>query len=244
MRNLYRSCKLRFPPRALLRSHCVRASQCKHKKLEQEIIKYFRDKYNPEAILLHGSRAVGKERPHSDWDIIMMFDNEIPRKGFRENIGSEDVEWKAYLFPNMKESVIEVFGTYLQFAKVLWEKNMRANDLLRRAQVEYAEGPNLKVEEIEREKLFMQHKLLGMKDDVNTPDMFLRHLSVFFNRSSNLWFEVLHNQFPKPFYLAIPEIEEQDPDYFNQLDILSSNADNGLKIKAAEDILKKLFKSN
>ena len=211
--------------------------------MEQEIVKYLRDKYDPEAILLHGSRAVGKERAHSDWDIIMLFENEITRKGFRENIGSENVEWKAYLFPNIKESVVEVFDTYLQFAKVLWDKNGNADELLRRAQLEYAAGPSLNREEIEREKLYMHHKLLGMKDDVGNPYMFLRHLSVFLNRASNLWFEVLHNEFSKPFYLAIPEIKEKDLEYFSQLEILSSNNSNISKIKSSEIILSKLFKS-
>lgn len=207
---------------------------------EKEIAEVLRNKYHPVAVLLHGSRAVGEERQHSDWDIIMLFDD-VPRKGYREQIEGEDVEWRAYKVPTEDDSIIDTFDLHLQFAKVLWEANGEGTALLQRASAFYAKGAQLSEDDIRRAKQFIEHKLRGMEDDIENPSMFLRHLGVFFNNAVNLWFEVLHNKYSKPFYLAISEIKEQDPQYAEQLDALSSKAPNQEKIEAGRWIIHKLF---
>lgn len=209
---------------------------------EQKIVEYLKNKYHPVGIILHGSRAVGKERAHSDWDIILLFREAPSRMKYREEVEGEDVEWKGYVLPIKNEEIILRCGAYLQFAQVLWEEDGEGTDLTHRASVEYAKGPRLSNEEKEGELLFLRHKFLGMQDNEEVSYMFLRHLSVFFNRASNLWFEILHNEFSKPFYLAIPEIKERDPEYCRHLKILSSNIANSEKIIAAERILEKFDK--
>ena len=211
---------------------------------ETKIVDYLKSKYQPVGIFLHGSRVTRKERPHSDWDIIMLFDKGIPRKGYREDISGEDVEWKAFQIPVPEEKILDTFDVYLQFAKVLWEKDSLASNLLQKAIQVYDKGPNLSEETIKREEQFFEHKILGMKDDKDTPYMFLRHLSVLFNRASNMWFEILHNSFAKPFYIGIPIIKERDSEYYNHLMILcSNNSLNEEKIASAEWISRKLFKN-
>lgn len=211
--------------------------------IEQNIVEYLKSKHHPVAILLHGSRAVGKNRLYSDWDIIMLFNEEIPRKGYREEVDGEDVEWKAFQLPISDDKIIDTFDVYLQFAKVLWEKDSIGTDLLQKAITRYNRGPNLSKDTIKREKQFFEHKILGMKDDKDTPYMFLRHVSILFNRASNMWFEILHNEFAKPFYIAVPIIQEKDFEYYQHLMILCSNdSSNDEKIVSAEWVAGKLFK--
>ena len=207
----------------------------------EKIANILKEKYGPVAILLHGSRAVGKERAHSDWDILMLFDGDIPRRGYRESIEDEDVEWKAFKIPAAADSMVDIFGMYLQFAKVLWEEDGAGSVILENASAAYSKGPQLSPDDIRCEKKFLMHKLLGMQDDVDTPHMFLRHLGVFFSRASNLWFEVLHNEFSRRFYLAIPEIKARDPEYGEHLNVLPSNSSNEEKIEAAGWIVQSLF---
>ena len=207
---------------------------------ETEIIEYLKKTYNPIAILLHGSRAIGKNRPHSDWDIIMLFDAEIPRRGHREEIAGEDAEWKAFQLPVLEGKIVDTFDVYLQFAKVLWEKDSVGSNLLKIASAEYEKGPNITQDQLKREKQFFRHKILGMKDDKDTPYMFLRHLSVLFNRASNTWFEILHNEFAKPYYVAMPMIQGRDPEYYKRLMVLCGNGSNEEKISSAEWIFGKL----
>jgi predicted nucleotidyltransferase len=209
---------------------------------EERIVAYLKNTYSPVAIVLHGSRATGNERLHSDWDVYMLFDTDIPRKGFREQIEGEDVEWKAFEMPIEPNSILDVFDVHLQGAKVLWEQGSHGTDLLERSRLLYAQGPKLSAEDIKREKLFFNHKIAGMEDDKGTPYLFLRHLSVLFARASNLWFEILHNEFSKPLYTALPFIKEKDPEYYKHLMTLcSSEQSNDEKIDAAHRISDRLF---
>lgn len=209
------------------------------KTTEEKIIEYLKTKYCPVAIILHGSRAVGKECPHSDWDIIMLFREAPPRMKYREEVDGEDVEWKGYVLPINDKEIISRCDVYIQFAKVLWEEKDEGIDLLKRASVEYAKGPQLSVEDREREILFLRHKFLGMKDNEQISYMFLRHLSVFFASASRMWFEILHNEFSKPFYLAMPEIRERDPEYCHHLEMLCGSVPNAEKIITAQQIVQK-----
>ncbi|TSC61047.1 MAG: hypothetical protein G01um1014107_137 [Parcubacteria group bacterium Gr01-1014_107] len=209
---------------------------------ERAIVEYLKNKYQPSAILLHGSRAVSRARANSDWDIIMIFDRENKEKKHREQIAGESIEWKAFKLPIESEDIIETFDLYLQFAKVLWEKDKVGASLLQKAAEEYSKGPNLSEDSIQGEKEFFEHKILSMKDDEEMSYMFFRHLCVLFNLASRLWFEVLHNEYPKPYYLAFPIIKEKDSTYHNQLMILCSNIySNDEKIASAEWISKRLF---
>lgn len=210
--------------------------------MQNKITNFLREEYNPIAILLHGSRAVGMERTHSDWDIILIVDNNKGKNG-RIEIEGQDVELKFHTLPDEDFSVLNNFDINLQFAKVLWEEGSIGTDLLEKAKAEYEKGPNLTKEEILKWKQFFEHKIAGMKDDVESPHMFFRHVGVLHNKAMNLWFEVKCNQFSKPYYMAIPEIAETDPKFKKLLDTLvSTNATNIEKITAGEEIIKKLFK--
>lgn len=39
------------------------------------IVAHLIETYSPDTIILHGSRARGKERAHSDWDFILLYTN-------------------------------------------------------------------------------------------------------------------------------------------------------------------------
>ncbi|MBI2030781.1 nucleotidyltransferase domain-containing protein [Candidatus Kaiserbacteria bacterium] len=211
----------------------------------QKIVDHLRGAYHPVAILLHGSRAAGKNRPHSDWDIVLLFDAEVPAKSGYEGIEGEDVDWKAVQLPLEQKNILSTFGPRLQEARVLWESGSAGSLLLEQALAEYRKGVHFDETELKSARQFFEHKISGMKDDRDTPYMFLRHLSVLYAKASNFWFNVLHNEFSKPFYVAVPTIQSKDPEYYQRLMVLcSSSYSNDEKIKAAEWINKKLFESN
>ena len=39
--------------------------------MKEKLVEYLKEKYNPVAIVLHGSRANGNAREHSDWDFVV-----------------------------------------------------------------------------------------------------------------------------------------------------------------------------
>lgn len=208
---------------------------------EAEIAEYLRNKYSPVAVVLHGSRTVGKNRPHSDWDIFLLF-IEKPEQVFnREEIAGEDVEWKALRAPVADDEILDTFGVQLQFAKVLWEDESGVGTgLLKQAASFYAKGIQLTDADKAKYKQYLTHKVNGMEDDIDTPYMFLRHQYAFFERASNWWFE-MHGEYRKPFYIAMPIIQERDPEYYDLLLKISETGSNQEKIVAARTLTSKLF---
>jgi predicted nucleotidyltransferase len=210
---------------------------------KKEIADHLRVKYHPKAILLHGSRSSGNERPHSDWDIFMFFDEMPEQKRDRTMIAGEDVEWKGFQLPVPDDQIIKTFDVYLQSAKVLWEDGNAGSELLERAKIEYEKGPQLNEKDLTEIKQFIEHKIGGMIDDIESPYMFFRHLSMVSSRITNLWFEALHNEFSKPFYLAMPTIKERDPECYELLvKLYDHQVSNEEKIEAAKQLKQKLFK--
>src|SRR3989344_2829024 len=100
---------------------------------KEKIIEYLKEKYHPKAMLLHGSHATGNERPHSDWDIFLLFDKIPEQNRDRAMIGGEDVEWKGFQLPIPSDQILKNFYVYLQSAKVLWEEGNVGSELLERA---------------------------------------------------------------------------------------------------------------
>src|SRR3989344_9589319 len=100
---------------------------------EKEIANELREKYKPRAIVLHGSRAIGKARPRSDWDVFLLFSGKIPKNMNREVVAGEDVEWKAVLLPVEDAHIQDTFGIQLQYARVLLEESGEGTELIARA---------------------------------------------------------------------------------------------------------------
>jgi len=208
---------------------------------EQRISNFLQEKYIPDAIILHGSRASGMNRAHSDWDIYLIFKEKPAVTFHREEIDHEDVEWHGVMLPSSDNEILETFGVHLQSSKVLWEKDSIGTKLLEKAKTFYARGVRVSKSDRAKYKQYLTHKVHGMADDLNTPYMFLRHQYAFFERASNWWFE-LRGMYRKPFYTAMPYIQEHDPEYYSLLmQICNAAVSNRDKILVAQSVVQKLF---
>ena len=180
-------------------------------------------------------------RPHSDWDVLLLFSEKPELTLNREEIAGQDVEWKAVTVPVAEDAILSTIGVELQFGKVLWEDESRAGShLLEQAAAFYAKGVQVTEGDRAKYKQYLCHKIAGMEDDIATPYMFLRHQYMFFLRASNWWFE-MNGQYPKPFYMAMPVIRERDPEYHDLLLTVSASEPNQTKIAAARRIISRLF---
>jgi hypothetical protein len=180
-------------------------------------------------------------RPHSDWDILLLCAEKPEVTINREDIAGEDVEWKAVKLPVAEDAILSAVGVELQFGRVLWEDESQAGTrLLEHAAAFFAKGVQVSETDRTKYKQFLCHKVAGMEDDIATPYLFLRHQYVFFLRASNWWFE-LQGEYPKPFYMAMPIIRERDPEYHDLLLTVSAAGSNETKIAAARRLVSKLF---
>tara|TARA_B100000508_G_scaffold60333_2_gene47517 strand:+ start:63380 stop:64018 length:639 start_codon:yes stop_codon:yes gene_type:complete len=209
---------------------------------KEKIIQHIKETHNPQAIILHGSRAIGKERGNSDWDLYLLYTDTPPHFSGREDVEGADVEWKAVKAPVKENEILDVFGVQLQFAKVLWEEESVGSTALNAARSLYEKGVTLSKEDKERMEQYLTHKANSLKDDIDTPYMFLRHQYAFFERAINWWFE-MRGEYRKPFYVAMPRIKEEDPEYHDLLMKIAGDSPNKEKVWVAEEIAAKLFKN-
>ena len=207
--------------------------------MEQDIITHLRETFNPTAIILHGSRAVGRERLHSDWDICLLFnaESEIPKNGrllWRE----QNIEYSCRQLPVTN---IEVqFGIKLQFGRVLYETSDEASKLLQEAKDLYEKPLGWVELQKDHHELWMLGRLNGMQDTIDEPLVFERYASDFYARITNYWYLSLHDTNPKPIYLALEEIADKDPEYFALLEEFVHGS-REQKIKSAEGIYQRCF---
>jgi hypothetical protein len=207
--------------------------------MEQTIVDYLRETYKPEAIILHGSRASGHERAHSDWDFVLLYSSEIdlPKNG-RTKILGENIEFSHHHLPIV--DVMKEFSVKLQNARVVYESESFGAEVLQSAQTACLQPLAWTPEEKHSHSLWMQGRIAGMSDTLNEPLLFEKYAADFYTRITNYWYWAIHDRYSKPMYLALEEIKDEDSEYFLIIKnfVQSSNEE---KVNAAERIYQKCF---
>lgn len=208
----------------------------------KKIIEILKDKYNPTTILLHGSRASGNEHKGSDWDFIFLYETKDNPGSFRELVEGQNIEVQSVILP--VENILDTFDTKLQHARVVFETESEGADLVAKAKELYSKGFEWTKTWPIGPKLWMRGRVDGMKDSVDSPEVFLRYFSQFYIRALNYWYFVLHKEYSQPVYIALPDIEKRDPKYRNLLKEISDlSKSNEERVSVAEDIMTHLFDS-
>ena len=207
--------------------------------MEEKIVDYLRETYTPEAIILHGSRASGHEREHSDWDFILLYEREIdwPNNG-RVKVLDENIEFSHHQLP--VTDVMKEFNVKLQNARVVYETRSVGTEVLQNIQATYTEPLAWAAEEKYSHSLWMQGRIDGMADTIEEPLLFEKYAADFYGRITNYWYWAVCDRYPKPIYLALEEIQAADPEYFSLIkQFVYGN--NEAKIATAEEIFKRCF---
>lgn len=207
--------------------------------MEQEITDYLVEKFKPEAVLLHGSRATGHAREHSDWDFILLyeFDSELPSNG-RLVWHDQNIEYSAHVTP--VADVLREFGVKLQHARVVYEVESAGSMLLQQAAEVYSQSLGWSEEERSSHALWMRGRIGGMRDTLDTPVLCEKYAADFYSRITNYWYWAIHDQFAKPIYLALSEIQEVDPEYVALIERFVAGS-NEVKVQVAEEVYQRCF---
>jgi len=198
--------------------------------MEEKIVAYLRETYDPVAIILHGSRASGHARAHSDWDFALLYNVhvDLPDNGRAEELG-ENIEFTHHQLP--VTDVIKEFSVKLQNARVVYENGTVGTELLPLAWTS---------DEKRSHSLWVQGRIDGMTDTVDEPLVFEKYAADFYSRITNYWYWAIHDKYPKPIYLALQEIAEKDPEYFTYIEKFVHGS-NKEKVIQAENISQKCF---
>ena len=73
--------------------------------MQEGIVNHLKEIHKPDAIILHGSRARGKEREHSDWDFIFLYNNATDVKNGRELYRNQNIEFSVHSLANNIEDI-------------------------------------------------------------------------------------------------------------------------------------------
>ena len=210
--------------------------------MQDTIVNYLKNTYQPVAIVLHGSRARGKERAHSDWDFILLYTEPTDVGNGRELFQDQNIEYTVHTLP--VSDIIDEFGGKLQGATVLYEQENEGTTLLQAANTYYAQGVHWTKEKIANHKLWVEGRINGMKDNVDDPIIFNKYFADFYGRVFNYWYWVLMQQHSQPIYIATEEVAKKDSDYYELVSALVDSTHSlEEKVVIAEKIYQRLFNS-
>ena len=206
----------------------------------ETIVYHLRENFDPDAIILHGSRARRMEREHSDWDFILIYKENKPAPGTgRLLLNEQNIEFQSENISD--KDVISVFGTKLQQAKVVFEKDSEGTDILFKANEKYEGGINLPLEKLQGHKLWMKGRIDGMSDCLHEPILFDKYFSDVYPRIFSYWYWFKQSKYSQPIYVAVREIEETDTEYYKLIEDLSKSDSRADKLTIIKKLDASLF---
>ncbi len=207
--------------------------------MEDKIVNHIKEKYNPLAIILYGSRATDVAKEHSDWDIACLVEGESKSDSFE--FEGESLDLGLYHYPLDLVTALKHFDGTLQSAKLLYDQNGVGEKFLAEIKSHYALGRNLTEEQIAMRHQFLLRRLKKLEQSQDNPALFAIHIGVFIERATQYWFEVLNNKWRTSLRSRLAVIQTEDQSFYDYLEKLSSHITIGEKIDIAGIVNSKIF---
>ncbi len=206
---------------------------------EKKLKEYLITKYSPLAIILHGSRASGRNRPNSDWDIVLVSkEKKVPESEIIDGIVTDI----TILDPDISDEILlKEIRNIFKRARLIFDTHNIGQNLLVRAQRLASSGYKMEPGEYEEKKMFLFRSLQRLSDFAGVDQVaFAYHLGSFIQRSVNFYFQ-LNNQWSESVGVASARIKIENPEFFKDLEIVCSNGSPFAIVESAKRIYKFLF---
>lgn len=205
-------------------------------EIEQKLTEYIKQK-GALAIVLHGSRANGMAKEHSDWDIAVFSDKKIDLN--RDIIFGANVEYKQFTLP-LTENQTLGFPIRSENTKILFDTDSIAKNLILENDEILKKGNNFNDIDRKSRYTFFRSALDGINDYRDNPLILFDKKIDFYTRIVMSWYYFLHKEFQPSGYIAFPRIEKEDPEFYKFQDFVKEESADGL-IKIGKEIVKRLF---
>ncbi len=207
--------------------------------MSQKLLEHLKKKYGAKAVILHGSRAKGKERARSDWDVFIFANKPLSiQSEFFEGL---HLDITPVHLPIKTDDFVDTYGQLLGSAKVLLDtKDKIASRILREVKKFWSHGKKLKTSEMSNIRNYMERVLWRMEDNAKEHGVFFYHLSNFYQGALLYWFQA-KGKWPVPVYEALPIIKKEQKTYYKHLHVLNGSASNAKKITSAQKLFELLF---
>jgi predicted nucleotidyltransferase len=179
---------------------------------EQKLTEYLKEKYKPTSLVLHGSRANGMARTHSDWDIVMFTKHDV-KPNTREIIFGANLELKQVILPVPEDKFLGFFFRS-ENTKILYDPESIAKQLLVQNDAKVSEGNHFTNEDRTKRYAFLSSALDGIIDYKDNPLCLFDKKIDFYTRTIDAWFRFKKSEFEPSHYFAFPVIEKEDPEFF------------------------------
>lgn len=211
--------------------------------MEEKILQYILEQYDPQAILLVGSRYRGDYMPDSDWDFLVL--------GPSPNVGSRLVDWGGEVLDISVRAVpasdqILSTGFYpLVESTVLFEKIEGLLDqVMQNTQQAYEQGPlGYEPQAVQRRWRGLHHRLHKITKYQDQPMVQDYYAGAFYELAWRLWFELQNRWSQKP-SISGEEIRTEGPDFADVLNnfFTASGEQRTLVASAIVEVLQKFKK--
>lgn len=205
---------------------------------ENKLTHYLKKKYNPLAIVLHGSRANGMAREHSDWDIAIITEKKMrPR---REVVYGANIELKEFILPLPEDTFLGFFFR-TENTKILFDTDAIAQNLILKNDLLIKEGNLFDQTDCVARCAFLLSSLDGIQDYASEPLILFDKKIDFYTRIVDSWFRFKKNEFEPSHYYAFPIIQKEDPAFYSLIEQFVGETSSHTLIEICNKIIHSLF---
>lgn len=198
---------------------------------EDRIIKFIKREYDPEVILLAGSRARGRETEKSDWDIFLL-GSQKEGSGFIDFEGVRlDVTCKAW--PEENKPLTIPYGPLWPVKILSDDSEGKLQKVLTKTEEDFMRGPLV----LHTGGILGRFERLDswrrkMEKYRNNPIVEFYYAGFFYEIAIRLWFEI-RNRWPLTPSEGLPVIKEEDREFYELLVSFTSSGSSD-RIKFTE----------
>lgn len=192
--------------------------------MEEEIVTYLVEKYEPDLIILVGSQVVGDAVADSDWDVVLLKSGGDAISGGFYNVRGQVIDVTLKDWPKEGDTLTSPFGP-LWPMKVLYERNEgNAQTLIALNKNEYENGPLHSKYKESCVKRFNKLQQWEYKVNRYSDDVFVQfyYAGVFYEFAIRSWFE-MRNRWPQSPPRALRFFKENDAVFLQLLSDFVSN---------------------
>ncbi len=202
--------------------------------MEEKIIKFIQNKYEPEVILLGGSRAKGRETEKSDWDLFLLGSKKENGEAIDFQDARLDVTFKKW--PEENEPLTIPYGPLWPVKVLLDNSGGKLSLLLVKTEENFNKGPFT----LYREAVLGRFERLDswrrkIEKYGGNPMVEYFYAGFFYEIAIRLWFEVQDRWSLTPAE-ALPIIQNEDKEFYDLLASFVSSSSSE-RIKFTETLL-------
>lgn len=209
--------------------------------MEDHIVEYLHEQCQPEAMILHGSRASGRATMHSDWDLVLLCDKK--HEGVKTCMFEDQaLDLRIISSPADIHTLSEKYIPALAKGRILYDSSKALGEaLVKSAQELSLKGPGLFTDaHYDVQKMYMMRTLGRFRDNVHNPVVFTYRFGIFYERMFRFWFEH-REEWSMSVHDAVSYISEKDPLMWQLIMDITEETSLERKTHIAENIVRHLF---